>query len=227
MDINHHYIEKGDGFPLFLLHGNGEDCSYFEHQMEPLAQHFKVIAIDTRGHGQTPRGETPFTIRQFAQDLLEFMDEHYIEKAHILGFSDGGNIAMVFTLTHPERVEKLILNGANLNTKGVKPSVQIPIEIGYRIAKMFANKSPEARKNAELLGLMVNDPNVDPLELTQIKCPTLVIVGNKDMIKEKHTRLIASSIPNAELSIIHGNHFIANKNPDTFNNKVLEFLLYQ
>lgn len=227
MDIKHHYIEKGEGFPLIMLHGNGEDCSYFEHQMVPLAQHFMVIAIDTRGHGQTPRGEAPFCIRQFAQDLLEFMDEHDIEKAHILGFSDGGNIAMVFALAHPERVEKLILNGANLNAKGVKPSVQIPIEIGYRIAKMFANKSPKAKQNAELLGLMVNDPNVNPEELSQIKSPTLVIVGNKDMIKESHTRLIASSIPNAELSVIPGNHFIANKNPDTFNNKVLEFLLYQ
>ena len=225
MDIKHHYIEKGEGFPLIMLHGNGEDCSYFEHQMESLAQHFRVIAIDTRSHGQTPRGNAPFTIRQFAQDLLEFMDEHNIEKAHILGFSDGGNIAMVFALAHPERVEKLILNGANLNAKGVKPSVQIPIEIGYRIAKMFANKSLEAKKNAELLGLMVNDPNVDPAELKQIICPTLVIVGNKDMIKKKHTRLIASSIPNAELSIIPGNHFIANKNPDIFNNKILEFLL--
>ena len=226
MDIKHHYIEKGDGFPLIMLHGNGEDCSYFEHQMEPLAQHFRVIAIDTRGHGQTPRGDAPFSIRQFAQDLLEFMNEHDLKKAHILGFSDGGNIAMVFALAHPERVEKLILNGANLNAKGVKPSVQIPIEIGYKIAKMFASKSPEAKQNAELLGLMVNDPNVNPAELTQIICPTLVIVGNKDMIKESHTRLIASNIPNAELSIIPGNHFIANKNPDTFNNKVLEFLHY-
>ena len=226
MDIKHHYIEKGNGFPLIMLHGNGEDCSYFEHQMEPLAQHFRVIAIDTRGHGQTPRGDAPFSIRQFAQDLLEFMNEHDLKKAHILGFSDGGNIAMVFALAHPERVEKLILNGANLNAKGVKPSVQIPIEIGYKIAKMFASKSPEAKQNAELLGLMVNDPNVNPAELTQIICPTLVIVGNKDMIKESHTRLIASNIPNAELSIIPGNHFIANKNPDTFNNKVLEFLHY-
>ena len=225
MDIKHHYIEKGEGFPLIMLHGNGEDCSYFEHQMEPFAQHFRVIAIDTRGHGQTPRGNVPFTIRQFAQDLLEFMDNHDIKKAHILGFSDGGNIAMVFALAHPEHVEKLILNGANLNAKGVKPSVQIPIEIGYRIARMFANKSPEARKNTELLGLMVNDPNVNPAELSQIQCPTLVIVGNKDMIKDKHTRLIADSIPGSKLSIIPGNHFIANKNPDTFNHKVLEFLL--
>ncbi len=195
MDINHYYIEKGTGFPLILLHGNGEDCGYFVHQMEPFAKHFRVIAIDTRGHGQTPRGEASFSIRQFAEDLLDFMNLHQIEKAHILGFSDGGNIAMVFALMHPERVEKLILNGANLNASGVKRKVQIPIEIGYRIAKLFATKSPTARKNAEMLGLMVNDPNVKAEELSCIQNPTLVIAGEKDMIKDSHTRLIAKSIP--------------------------------
>lgn len=225
MDINHYYIEKGTGFPLILLHGNGEDCSYFVHQMEPFAKHFRVIAIDTRGHGQTPRGEASFSIRQFAEDLLDFMNLHQIEKAHILGFSDGGNIAMVFALMHPERVEKLILNGANLKVSGVKRKVQIPIEIGYRIAKIFATKSPAARKNAEMLGLMVNDPNVKAEELSCIQNPTLVIAGEKDMIKDSHTRLIAKSIPEAMLSIIPGNHFIANKNPDTFNEVVLRFLL--
>ena len=224
MDINHYYIEKGTGFPLILLHGNGEDCGYFVHQMEPFAKHFRVIAIDTRGHGQTPRGEASFSIRQFAEDLLDFMNLHQIEKAHILGFSDGGNIAMVFALMHPERVEKLILNGANLNASGVKRKVQIPIEIGYRIAKIFATKSPAARKNAEMLGLMVNDPNVKAEELSCIQNPTLVIAGEKDMIKDSHTRLIAKSIPGAMLSIIPGNHFIANKNPDTFNEVVLRFL---
>lgn len=225
MDINHYYIEKGTGFPLILLHGNGEDCGYFVHQMEPFAKHFRVIAIDTRGHGQTPRGEASFSIRQFAEDLLDFMNLHQIEKAHILGFSDGGNIATVFALMHPERVEKLILNGANLNASGVKRKVQIPIEIGYRIAKLFATKSPAARKNAEMLGLMVNDPNVKAEELSCIQNPTLVIAGEKDMIKDSHTRLIAKSIPGAMLSIIPGNHFIANKNPDTFNEVVLRFLL--
>lgn len=225
MDINHYYIEKGTGFPLILLHGNGEDCGYFVHQMEPFAKHFRVIAIDTRGHGQTPRGEASFSIRQFAEDLLDFMNLHQIKKAHILGFSDGGNIAMVFALMHPERVEKLILNGANLNASGVKRKVQIPIEIGYRIAKIFATKSPAAIKNAEMLGLMVNDPNVKAEELSCIQNPTLVITGEKDMIKDSHTRLIAKSIPGAMLSIIPGNHFIANKNPDTFNEVVLRFLL--
>ena len=225
MDIRHYYIEKGAGFPLILLHGNGEDCGYFEHQMEPFAKHFRVIALDTRGHGQTPRGEAPFTIRQFAEDLLAFMDQQGIGKAHVLGFSDGGNIAMVFAMMHPERVEKLVLDGANLDPSGVKRKIQIPIEIGYRVAKLFSKRSPDARKNAELLGLMVNDPNVKPEELSRIQCPTLVIAGDKDMIKDKHTRLIAGSIPGAELSIIPGSHFVANKNPDAFNEAVLRFLL--
>ena len=224
MDIEHHYIELGEGFPLILLHGNGEDVSYFEHQMEPFARHFRVIAIDTRGHGKTARGEATFTIRQFAEDLLGFMDLHGIEKAHVLGFSDGGNIAMVFALAHPDRVEKLILDGANLDASGVKRKIQIPIEIGYRMARMFAKKSPEARKNAEMLGLMVNDPNVKPEELAKIQNPTLVMAGDKDMIKDKHTRLIAKSIPGAELTIIPGSHFIANQNPVAFNEAVLRFL---
>lgn len=225
MEIKNHYFELGEGFPLILLHGNGEDVSYFVHQKEPFAKHFRVIAIDTRGHGQTPRGNAPFTIRQFVEDLLGFMDQHRIKKAHILGFSDGGNIAMVFAMTYPERVEKLILNGANLDASGVRRSTQIPIEIGYRIAKLFAWKSPEAKKNAELLGLMVNDPNVKPEELAQIQCPTLVVAGSKDMIKEEHTRLIARSIPGSEMVIIPGNHFVANKNPDAFNEAVFRFLL--
>ena len=222
--IMHHYVERGSGFPLLLLHGNGEQCGYFEHQMEPFASHFHVLALDTRGHGQTPRGTAPFTIRQFADDLLAFMDRLGIEKAHLLGFSDGGNIAMVFALRHPERVERLILNGANLDARGVKAGVQLPIEVGYRIARLFARRNAKALRNAEMLGLMVNDPNVRPEELAHITCPTLVVAGDKDMIKDSHTRLIASAIPGAQLAILRGDHFIANRNPEAFNAAVLRFL---
>ena len=224
MDVEHFYIEKGQGEPLILLHGNGENCDYFAGQIDVFAQHYHVYALDTRGHGKTPRGDAPFTIRQFADDLLAFMDAHDIDKAHILGFSDGGNIAMIFAMKYPDRVLRLILNGANLDAKGVKPSIQIPIEIGYRFAKVFAKKSEEARKHAELLGLMVNDPNVRPEELAAIKAKTLVIAGTKDMIKESQTRLIARSILDAKLVILEGNHFIANKCPEAFNRAVLSFL---
>ena len=78
---------------------------------------------------------------------------------------------------------------------------------------------------AELLGLMVNEPNVEPNELKRIQSPTLVIAGDKDMIKDSHTHLIAAQIPKSELQIIPGNHFIANKNPEMFNEMVLRFLV--
>ena len=224
MDIEHYYIEKGQGEPLILLHGNGENCDYFAGQIDEFAQYYHVYALDTRGHGKTPRGDTPFTIRQFADDLLAFMDAHSIDKAHVLGFSDGGNIAMIFAMKYPERVLRLILDGANLDAKGVKPSIQIPIEIGWRFAKLFAKKSAEARKHAELLGLMVNDPNVRPDELSAITAKTLVIAGTKDMIKESQTRLIASNISDVQLVILKGDHFIANKCPEAFNRAVLAFL---
>ena len=68
MDIKHYYIEKGQGEPLILLHGNGEDSTYFVNQIDEFSSYYRVLALDTRGHGQTPRGEASFTIRQFADD---------------------------------------------------------------------------------------------------------------------------------------------------------------
>ena len=224
MDIELFYREKGSGEPLVLLHGNGEDGSYFVHQIEHFQSRYRVIALDTRGHGRSPRGSAPFTIRQFALDLYDFLRAHEIPSAVLLGFSDGANIAMQFALDHPEMVRALILNGGNLDPSGVRRSTQLPIELGYRIAKHFASRSAGARKNAELLGLMVNDPNISPLELAKLTMPTLVVCGTKDMIRESHTRMIAENIPNARLVILPGDHFVANRHPAEFNQVVDDFL---
>lgn len=226
MDIKHYYIEQGQGEPLILLHGNGESSGYFAHQMDAFSKYYRVIALDTRGHGRTPRGTAPFTIRQFAADLYAFLQRLNLKQASLLGFSDGANIAMIFAMEHPECVHKLILNGGNLGPGGVKGSVQLPITVGYRLASLFAGKSREARANAELLGLMVNDPNIEAAELSTIVSPTLVLAGTRDMIKSGHTRLIADSIPNAQLRFIEGTHLIASKNPEEFNRAVLDFLLH-
>lgn len=224
MDISLYYQEQGEGEPLFLLHGNGEDGTYFVNQLSFFSDRYRVIAVDTRGHGKSPRGMAPFTMEQFAVDLHNLMDKLQIQRAVILGFSDGANIAMKFALKYPDQVKALILNGGNLNTEGVKRSIQIPIEIGYRFAKLFARKSAEARSHMEILGLMVNEPNIKPEELHAIQAPTLVIAGTRDMIKQSHTEILAKSIPNAKLSVIAGDHFIANKNPKEFNEAVEEFL---
>lgn len=223
-DISLHYTKTGSGEPLVLLHGNGESGGYFSHQTAYFSRSYTVYALDTRGHGQSPRGTAPFTIRQFARDLLCFLDQQGIEKASLLGFSDGGNIALTFALAHQSRVSRLILNGANLDPSGVKPSVQIPIVLGYKTAALFASKSLQARHNAELLGLMVNDPSIPLAALADLHVPTLVIVGDRDMIKERHSRQIAQAIPGSRLEIIAGDHFIAAKNPDAFNRAVGKFL---
>lgn len=140
MDIKLHYTEQGSGTPLILLHGNGEDSGYFVHQIEYFKDRYQVIAIDTRGHGQSPRGEKPFTIRQFAGDLHDFMDE------------------------------------------------------------LSENKDPDF-----------------------IKMKKLVIARDKDMIKDEHTRLIYASLPNAEIRVLHGTHFIAKEEYREFNRVVEEF----
>ncbi len=221
-EIHLNYVERGAGDALILLHGNGESLDYFCGQIDFFAKSYRVIALDTRGHGASPRGSSPFTIRQFAEDLRGFMDEKGIDSAHILGFSDGGNIALIFALRHPDRVRRLILNGANLDPKGVKPLVQLPIVLGYHFASL--SKSPKAKARAELLGLMVNEPHIDPAELGKLSMPVLVIAGTRDMIRENHTRLIANRIPNARLVLIPGDHFIANKAPAAFDRAVRQFL---
>ncbi len=224
MDITLHYQEAGAGEPLILLHGNGQNGEYFRHQIVYFSQKYRVIAVDTRGHGQSPRGTAPFTIQQFAGDLKDFMDQLEISRAVLLGFSDGANIAMKFALSYPERVKALILNGGNLNAAGVKRLVQLPIEIGYWMAKRFAEKSADAKASMELLGLMVNEPNIPAVRLREIHAPVLVIAGTRDMIKKSHTEELAQSFPNARLAFVKGNHFIAAKNPQAFNQTVESFL---
>ena len=91
MDIQLHYMIAGQGFPLVMLHGNGEDHTYFKHQMAPFSERYQVIALDTRGHGQSPRGTAPFTLEQFAEDLKGFLDSREISRCHLLGFSDERN----------------------------------------------------------------------------------------------------------------------------------------
>lgn len=218
MDIELNYEERGEGDVLILLHGNGEDHSSFSSQIEHFSRRFRVIAPDTRGHGLSPRGGKPFTISQFADDLYLFMTEKGIEKASVLGFSDGGNTALIFALNHPRMVDKLILNGANLFPDGCRKSVNRWIEKEYSEAL----RSGYGR-TASLMKLMIDEPDIAPSALSVLDMPVLVISGTHDMILKSHTRLIARSIRKSTLVFIEGDHFIAYRNPDAFNEAVDNF----
>lgn len=225
MEIQLHYCERGAGVPLVLLHGNGEDGSYFVHQMDYFAQRYRVIAPDTRGHGKSPRGNAPFTLEQFAQDLKDTLDRLGLKRILLLGFSDGANIALIFTLRWPRYVEKLVLNGGNLDPKGVKWTVQLPIWMGYGLVRLLETVDRRARPKRELLELMVKQPDLRPEQLSAIRRPTLVVAGERDMIRREHTACIARPIPGAELAVLPGGHFLAHENSGPFNRRVEEFLL--
>ena len=224
MDIELSYSERGTGEPLLLLHGNGENKEYFAAQLEYFSGMYRTIAIDTRGHGASPRGNAPFTLEQFAYDIHDFMDEQGIDCAHMLGFSDGGNIALLFALRWPDRLRSLILNGANLFPLGMKPGIWLSVELEYLWASTCSHFNKGMAARAELLRLMARQPHIEPAQLDGLNVPTLVIAGTHDMIRDSHTRFIYSSLPNAELAIIPGDHFLAATSPEAFNNRVARFI---
>lgn len=224
MEFYLHYVEQGKGEPLVLLHGNGEDSSYFDAQLAYFSKRYRVIAVDTRGHGNSPRGEGALTLSRCADDLETLLDRLGLEQVNLLGFSDGGNIALLFALRYPARVRRLILNGANLSPEGVKRRIQFPIVLGYALISFIARWDPKAVAKREILGLMVCEPHIDPAELTRLNFPVLVIAGTKDMIRTQHTQCIAAAIPGARLVLLPGDHFIAAKRSEAFNHAVDSFL---
>lgn len=224
MNFSLNFTEKGYGAPLILLHGNGESSGYFVNQIDRFANEYRVIAVDTRGHGASPRGNKPFTLETFADDLKNLLDSLNIEKANILGFSDGGNIAVIFALKYPERVASLVLNGANLFPSGLKSSFLIPVKVLFAVFSLLSHFSRRAKRRSDLLYLMAKQPNIQPERLSSIKCPVLVIAGTQDVIKEKHTKLIAASLPDSSLCFLKGGHSIAKTNSVEFNSAVEKFL---
>lgn len=219
--IKLYYQEKGKGFPLVLLHGNNSSSNYFKKQIEYFSKKYRVIAIDTRGHGKSPRGEKPFTMNQFVEDLNNLLEDLKIDKMILLGFSDGANIAMKYALKYQEKLKSLILVGGNIQKNGLKLNFILPVEIGYIVSKFFPKR---VKKSREMLGLMIHDPNIKPNELNKIKVPTLVMAGTKDIVKESHTKLITNNIPDSKLVIIEGNHFILSRKSEIVNRKIEEFI---
>lgn len=223
--IKHNYIEKGKGDVLIMLHGNGLDSSYFYHQINYFSSKYRVIAVDSRGHGRTPRGDKPLTILQFSEDLRQFMDMHDIKRAHILGFSDGANVAIRFAIDYPERVDKLVLNGANIKYRALRFTVRVGIEILELLNATFSVSLEKRKLRAERLRLMKNEPVISADELDDIKSETLVIAGTFDLMYGSHTKFIAEHIPKSKLEFIPGKHTVARWNYKKFNSVLSEFLL--
>lgn len=211
---------------LILLHGNGEDHRYFDRQIAAFSARFRLVLMDTRGQGRSSAGRGKLNFSVFAQDLLRLMDALHIPKAHLLGFSDGGNLALTFALAYPQRVLSLILNGANLEPNGMRPSVQLPVVAEYHLCRLLSPFSQGFRQKQQILGLMVNHPHISAHQLAALTMPALVIVGQHDMIRHQHSLLIAHSLPRSRFVCLAGaDHFCAAKQPEAFNREVLSFFI--
>ena len=209
---------------LVLLHGNGEDHTIFASQIAYFQAYFRVVAIDSRCHGASSFA-LPLSIGQMAQDVLAVMDALNIQTAAVLGYSDGGNIALKLAAMAPGRLWALVVSGANLSTKGVKRRVQVPIVLGWALCAAMGVFSQNARKQAHVLRLMVKEPQISPQSLRAIGCPTLVMAGERDIIRPAHTRLIAQSIAGAsQYTVKNAGHDVFNQAPGEVNRQVHAFL---
>ncbi|MPW24849.1 alpha/beta fold hydrolase [Alkalibaculum sp. M08DMB] len=211
---------------IIFLHGNGEDWNVFYNQIKPCSKHFKVVTIDSRGHGKSTFGSEQLSITIMANDVIEVMNELNITRADVIGFSDGGNIAIQLALKYPQRIEKLVIAGANLYPRGIKTIAQIPTVLKFYFYMSISLFSNRAKEQLQILNLMVNNPKFKIENLKGIKTPTLVLAGEDDMIKEEHTELIANSISNSSLEIIpNTSHFIFYEEPHKVNAIIISYLL--
>lgn len=219
------YYEFGQGEPLVLLHGNGEGSEYFAKCIPYLSRFYRVIAVDSRGHGKSERGVGKLNFDRMAEDLKLVLDGLGLDKAHVLGFSDGGNLAIKFALLYPQYVDKLILNGANVSMlRGVVPWVQLPVYPAVGVLTALSPLSPEWKNKRDVLALMAHGYGVRLRDLQLIDQQTLVIVGDHDMILASHTRAMMRELPRAQLAVLQGSHFIAAESPARFSLNCLRFL---
>lgn len=188
-DANLYYEIYGNGIPIILVHGNSETHQIFDVLINKLKDNYKVYAIDSRCHGKSENTER-ISYDLMAEDIIEFIKKLKINEPIFYGFSDGGIIGLLIAIKEPKLLSKLIISGANLNPNGMSKFMLMISKIVY-----FSTRN-------KLFGMMIKEPNITIKDLEKIDIPTYVLAGEKDIIKESHTRLIAENIKNSTLEII-------------------------
>ena len=185
------YDVTGQGQPLLLIHGNGEDHSIFDKAVAVLKDHFRVYALDSRGHGQSSPVDA-YHYQDMAEDVYQFITGLALEKPILCGFSDGGILGLLLASQYPDLLGGVIACGVNIRPEGIKPFWLKLFRLMYRF-----NRSP-------LFQLMLTEPDISSDQLSKITCPVLVTGGSRDMISLKHLEEVARQIPGAKLHILSG-----------------------
>lgn len=188
---NLYYEKSGYGKPIILLHGNGENHTVFKKSIALLEKHFTVYAVDSRGHGKSS-AVSELHYNDMAEDVYEFICGLKLERPVVYGFSDGGIVALITAIKHPDLLSKIIVSGVNTNPDGLKKIHLIIYKISY-----FFTKSDKIR-------MMLTEPDITDEMLKKIKIPAVITAGSTDMIRQEHLKHIADCIHNSKLTVFQG-----------------------
>ena len=194
----------GEGQPLLIIHGNSGSINNFIYQIPFFRKNYKVIIADSRAQGNSIDKGDSLTYEMMADDYAALLDEMKIDSALVIGWSDGGINGLLLSIRHPEKVKKLAITGANIvpDTTAVPQSIWNMVTPTYSLLKNKKNRNEQENAAYKLFRLLVEQPHIPLADLQKINCPTLVIGGDHDVIKEEHTFLIYKNIPKSYLWIL-------------------------
>ncbi len=222
------YVETyGQGRPLLLTHGNGGSIGAFSKTIPFFQQHHFVIAVDSRAHGKSLDPADSLSFEMIADDFAALLDQMHIDSADVIGWSDGGINAIVMAMRHPKKVRRIVSTGANLwpDSTALNPEGWIEDQAYYEKNKNRVWSTPEEKRKWKYFYLDWKEPNIPLNALQVIKCPSLIISGDRDIINLEHTVKIFQNIPGAQLWVIpHSGHATLLEHTEEFNRKVEEFL---
>jgi pimeloyl-ACP methyl ester carboxylesterase len=228
------YAVFGHGAPVILLHGGLANADYWGRQVAALEHRYRVIVMDSRGHGRSTRDAQRFGYDLMASDVLGLMDFLKIKRAAVVGWSDGAIIGLDLAIHHPERLTKLFAFAANSDPSGVKDVEQSPVfrEFIARAEKEYEAHSPTPGQYksflAQITKMWETQPHFTAEELRGIKVPTWIVDADHDeAIKRENTLFMADHIPDSGLLIEpQVSHFAFLQDPAQFNADLLHFLAH-
>lgn len=224
--INMYTEQYGNGKPLLLIHGNGGSIHSMGSIIPYFSQRYKVIATDSRAHGKSTDPGDSLSFEMMADDEAALLDQLHIDSAYVIGWSDGGIVALVLAMRHPGKVIKLASTGANLwpDSTALIPSLWKEEKVYYDSLHLKTFTIPKEKNDWKVFMLDWLQPNIPLSALQNIVCPSLIISGDHDLIVLEHTIKIYQNIPRAYLWILpDSGHGTLVEHTDEFDKKVNDF----